>query len=73
MSGFNWLTRILTIIGGLNWGLIGLADYNLVAAITARNAMAEKIVYSVIGIAALYELIVLAFRQPVIAGDRRES
>lgn len=44
-----------TIIGALNWGLIGLFDYNLVAAIFS-NASIERVIYSIVGICGLINL-----------------
>jgi len=72
MSGISWVTRILTIIGGLNWGLIGLANYNLVAAIFGEGTTAERVVYSVVGISALWELIRLLMREPERTEARRD-
>jgi uncharacterized membrane protein YuzA (DUF378 family) len=70
MTGIDWLSRILVIIGGLNWGTIGTMGYNFVEAIFGIGTMASRIVYSLVGLAALYELIRLAFREPVT--ERRE-
>ena len=71
MSGIGWVTRILTIIGGLNWGLIGLANYNLVAALFGEGTTAERVVYSVVGISALWELVRLLTREPERVEARR--
>lgn len=54
MKTFNLITLILTIIGGLNWGLVGLFDYNLVAAIFGTFS---RLVYVIVGLSALYQLI----------------
>jgi hypothetical protein len=67
MSVIDWISRILVIVGGLNWGLIGAANYNLVAAVFGDGSMTSRVVYSLVGLAALWELIRLAFRQPVAA------
>lgn len=49
----------LLIIGGLNWLLIGLFGYNLVGAIFGGSESAlSRIVYSLVGLAAIYELFV---------------
>ena len=65
VSVIDWISRILVIIGGLNWGLIGIANYNLVAAIFGDGSMASKVAYVLVGLGALWELIRLAFREPV--------
>jgi uncharacterized membrane protein YuzA (DUF378 family) len=67
MSAIDWVSRILVIVGGLNWGLIGFTNYNLVGAIFREGTMASRIVYALVGVAALYELIRLAFGVPVTA------
>lgn len=64
MSVIDWISRILVIIGGLNWGLIAVSKYDLVASIFGTNTMASRFVYGLVGLAALYELIRLAFREP---------
>ena len=47
----------LTFIGALNWGLVGLFGFDLVAWIFGRATYASNIVYSIIGVAALLWLI----------------
>ncbi|HHY75549.1 MAG TPA: DUF378 domain-containing protein [Firmicutes bacterium] len=72
MSAIDWIAAILTIIGGLNWGLIGFAGFNLVSSIFGEGTMAERVVYSLVGLAALYQLIRLLFRESVAERtDRR--
>ncbi len=44
----------LTIIGGLNWGLIGLFDFNLVAAIFGGVSMLTRLIYILVGLASLW-------------------
>ena len=52
---------VLVIIGGLNWGLIGLFQgFNLVETLFSTVPMLAKIVYDIVGLAALY----LAFVAP---------
>lgn len=48
---------ILTAVGGLNWGLIALLDFNLVAALFGANTVFTNLIYLVVGVAALYVLI----------------
>lgn len=53
------LTEILLIIGGLNWGLIGFFDFNLVAAIfgtSTTGIIISRIIYALVGLSALYLL-----------------
>lgn len=46
----------LVIFGAINWGLVGIFDFNLVTAIFGGFTYLVKIVYTLIGIAGLYEL-----------------
>ena len=48
------IALILTIVGGINWGLIGIADFNLVNMLLGFAPMLEKIVYIVVGLLAIY-------------------
>ena len=48
---------ILLIAGGLNWGLVGIFNFDLVAAIFGSMAVFTRIVYSIVGLAAAYDLI----------------
>ncbi len=65
-----WVRRIatvLTIIGGLNWGLVGAFEWNLVDAIFGEDSTGSKVVYIIVGISALIAISNLAVR------DRREE
>ena len=53
------LCLILVIVGGLNWGLIGLFNYDLVAMIFGNMSFLSKLVYDLVGLSALYLLIAL--------------
>ena len=65
MRGLTTFVLIpLTILGALNWGLIGIFGFDLVAFIFGPATIASSIVYSIIGIAALVWLIWLIFDRP---------
>lgn len=53
-SSIDWLALVLVIVGGLNWGLVGLFSFDLVAAIFGSMSMLSRIVYSLVGLAAVY-------------------
>lgn len=57
MNIFDWIAFVLVIIGGLNWGLVGLFEYDLVAEIFGAGSTMGNIVYDLVGLAALYTLI----------------
>lgn len=47
---------VLTIIGAINWGLIGLLDFNLVSFLFGEMTMLSRVVYSLVGIAGLINI-----------------
>lgn len=59
MKALNLLTLILTIVGGVNWGLVGLADVDLVAAILGEGSALARTVYVLVGASALYQIVPL--------------
>lgn len=60
MKTLNILTLILLVIGGINWGLVGLFQFDLVAAIFGGEAETlARIVYILVGLSALWQLIPL--------------
>lgn len=57
MRTMNNIALTLLIVGGLNWLLVGLFQYDLVAAIFGgQDAMLSRIVYVIVGLCALYAL-----------------
>ena len=55
----NQLTLLLVIVGGLNWGLVGLFGFDLVAAIFGQMSALSRLVYVLVGASALWQLIPL--------------
>ena len=53
MKVIHSLAMILVIIGALNWGLVGLFQFDLVAAIFGPASMLSRLVYSLVGLAGL--------------------
>jgi len=51
----DWIALILLIIGGLNWGLVGLFSFDLVAAIFGEGIL-SRIIYTLVGLAAIYTI-----------------
>ena len=58
MKFINILTLIFVIVGGLNWGLVGLFSFDLVAAIFGAGS-AARIVYILVGLSAAWQIIPL--------------
>ncbi|MBU1111879.1 MAG: DUF378 domain-containing protein [archaeon] len=50
----DWIALVLVIIGGLNWGLVGIASFDLVNFLLGSIPILQKIVYILVGVAALY-------------------
>lgn len=53
MSAMDWIAVTLVIVGGINWGLIGLFNFDLVAALFGAMSPVSRIVYTLVGLAAL--------------------
>jgi len=59
----NVITQLLLIVGGLNWGLVGLFGFDLVAAVFGEMAMLSRIVYTLVGASALWQIM------PLVRGE----
>jgi uncharacterized membrane protein YuzA (DUF378 family) len=57
MKLLNLTTLILLIVGGLNWGLVGLLNFDLVAALFGAGSILSRIVYALVGVSALWQLV----------------
>ncbi len=56
LKTLNALTQILIIVGGLNWGLVGVAKFDLVATIFGAGSLLSNTVYVLVGISAIYQV-----------------
>ncbi len=52
----DWIALVLVIIGGLNWGLVGFFDWNLVSALFGMMTGFSRTIYALVGIAALWTI-----------------
>lgn len=59
MGAIDWIAFILVAIGALSWGLIGLFEWDIVAAIFGDMTTVARVVYTIIGIAALYRIVTI--------------
>jgi len=57
LTGLDILALILIIVGGLNWLLVGIFSFDLVAAIFGYMSVITRIVYILVGLAAIYTLV----------------
>ena len=56
MNALDWIAMVLLIVGGLNWGLVGLFNYDLVAALFGDQTPFSRVVYVLVGLSALYSI-----------------
>jgi len=59
MNSLKLITQILVIVGALNWGLVGIFSFDLVAAIFGEMSSVSRLVYSLVGISAVYQLLTI--------------
>jgi uncharacterized membrane protein YuzA (DUF378 family) len=50
----DWIAFVLVIVGGLNWGLVGILQWDLVAKIFGSIPIVQKVIYILVGLSALY-------------------
>lgn len=53
MKMLEMLALVLVLVGALNWGLVGLLNFDLVAALFGEMSMLARVVYSLVGLSAL--------------------
>lgn len=56
MKTLQKVCLVFTIIGAINWGLVGLFDFNLVTTIFKFSTMLEKLIYIIVGVAGLINI-----------------
>lgn len=62
MNALDKLAYVLAVVGGLNWGLVGAFDYNLVDSLFGAGSALSRIIYVLVGLAALdllYRMVVM--------------
>lgn len=73
MSIVNNVALILAIIGGLNWGAIGIFQFDIVAWVFGgQDAIISRIIYTLIGIAAVW-CISLLFREEIVEPEKPDT
>lgn len=58
LNALDWIALILVIIGALNWGLVGFFSFDLVEAIFGDMTALSRVVYALVGLAAIYIAII---------------
>jgi uncharacterized protein len=59
MKAIGVVTLLLVIVGGLNWGLVGLFSFDLVAALFGSGSVLSRIVYILVGLSAAWQIVPL--------------
>ena len=59
LKSLDVISWILLVIGGINWGLIGFFEFNLVSALFGEMTILTRFIYALVGLSALYELVTL--------------
>ena len=54
LNSFDWSVLVLLIIGGLNWGLVGAFNFNLVTTLFGTVSVVTTVIYVAVGLAAIY-------------------
>jgi uncharacterized membrane protein YuzA (DUF378 family) len=54
LKAFDLVSMVLVIVGGLNWGLVGVLDFDLVATIFGDMSTISRVVYTLVGLSAVY-------------------
>ena len=74
MQVIDRIALILAIIGGLNWGSIGLFRFDLVAWICGGQAsVVSRVIYTLVGLAAIWWISLLFRGRDDIDGDTEEA
>ena len=72
LSGLTWFSIALVVIGAINWGLVGLFNFDLVAAIFGQLTAISRVIYVAVALAGVY-LIVDAMRLREVRGATRPT
>lgn len=62
MNAVDTVAWVLIVVGGLNWGLVGAFDYNLVDSLFGVDSTLSSVVYILVGLAAVYSLVTVGMK-----------
>lgn len=54
LTAIDWIAMTLLIVGGINWGLVGLFSFDLVATVFGPMSGLTRVVYTLVGLSAVY-------------------
>lgn len=55
MRTVDVVCAVLVVVGALNWGLVGVANFDLVAALFGEGSAFSRLVYTLVGVAGIYQ------------------
>lgn len=62
MNALEWIFFIVTVVGGVNWGLISLFDFNLVAELFSSESL-QRLIYSLVGLSTIGLIVTVMTRR----------
>lgn len=68
----TWITKtclLLMVVGGLNWGLVGLFDFDLVAFLFGPMTMLSRVVYILVGLASIWAVVDYYYTPKIMVED----
>lgn len=63
MKTIDIIAAVLLVVGGLNWGLVAVGDFDLVAALFGNGTLLARIVYGLVGLSAVYQIVTVRAMQ----------
>lgn len=60
LTALDWVAMLLLIVGGINWGLVGVFDVDLVALLAGERTPLARLLYALVGLASLYAIYLLS-------------
>jgi uncharacterized membrane protein YuzA (DUF378 family) len=63
LNVLDWIALVLVIVGAINWGLVGLFSFDLVAAIFGGMSILSRIIYDLVGLSGIYLIFVVGSLQ----------
>ena len=72
-SKLSILSKLLVIIGALNWGFVGLLNFDLVAAIFGKKSIISKLIYALVGLSGAYLIMDYKKRHPDLRKQLRKA
>lgn len=58
LNVLDWICLVLVLVGALNWGLVGILNFDLVATLFGAMSVVSRVVYALVGLAAVYLAVV---------------